>query len=565
MNINATFNNVTWSTTEFDDQFGSHIFTTAPNTLADGSTVTGGWGVGAARMGDISTTTWKCVLLNGDGGGSCIRWGVYANFATTEGSVIQLGSDSGLYSTGPAPSSFWSNDGTYMRIRTSVSGSGLVYKDGTTLFQPANSHTTFLEDTNGNTITCSVTNCTDTVGRVVNFNPNVNAPSSLTYLDSSNMLQTVSFAWQTFQLDAPWANGGTCSGVEPITCYTVDQTHSVSLITQITLPNHLSYSFDYVTTAPGVTTGQIARITLPTGGYIRYTYPCTSGTPCSNPTYSLAPSPEPWTSVTERFVSTDGSSSTEKQWSYSQGTSQSGIGTPFTITDPLGASQTTYFNNIICAPMPSQVDWRDSGGKLVQQVLNTVVYDSSAYSDPAPSPLTGQCDNPRITISAKVLSDTNQKSQTTFTYGAFGNITDQYEYDWGNGGIGSLLRHTSYQFQHNSNSAYGDLSAHILDRVTNKSICDGGGTFCSQTATSYDTTTIASTAANAVIQHDYTNHSYTSTVRGNPTVVSQFISSTAGNAVTTSYYNDVGNLIKVTDPNNNDTAFGYADNFANGV
>jgi RHS repeat-associated protein len=269
--------------------------------------------------------------------------------------------------------------------------------------------------------------------------------------------------------------------------------------------------------------------------------------------------------VTERFVSTDGSSSTEKQWSYSQGTSQSGIGTPFTITDPLGASQTTYFNNIICAPMPSQVDWRDSGGKLVQQVLNTVVYDSSAYSDPAPSPLTGQCDNPRITISAKVLSDTNQKSQTTFTYGAFGNITDQYEYDWGNGGIGSLLRHTSYQFQHNSNSAYGDLSAHILDRVTNKSICDGGGTFCSQTATSYDTTTIASTAANAVIQHDYTNHSYTSTVRGNPTVVSQFISSTAGNAVTTSYYNDVGNLIKVTDPNNNDTAFGYADNFANGV
>src|SRR5262249_9139964 len=132
-------------------------------------------------------------------------------------------------------------------------------------------------------------------------------------------------------------------------------------------------------------------------------------------------------------------------------------------------------------------------------------------------------------------------------------------------GIGPLLRHTNYQFLHSSNTAYGDLSAHILDRVSNTSVCDGSGTFCSQATTSYDTTAIASTATSAIIQHDYTNHPYTSTVRGNPTVVSRLISSSAGSAVTTKYYNDAGNLIRVTDPNNNDTFFSFADNFANGT
>jgi len=565
MDINATFNNETWSTNEVDDVDASHFITTSPNLKPDTSP-SGGWSIGVARMGDLSTTTWKCEVYMGDGSGQCLNYALYANFITAEGSMIQLGDDSGLHGTGPNPTSFWSNDGTYMRIHTSSTAAGLVYKDGVTLYQQYNPASTFLEDTNGNVISCSqqpVAYCTDTVGRTVNFNygSSLVSPSSLTYPDSSGTTQTVTFTWQSFRLDAPWANGGDC-GAQSGTCSVTDDRYSINLITKITLPNNLAYSFEYVTLAPGVTTGQLAKLILPTGGYIRYTYPCSSGSACPSLTYALSPDQEPWAPATARIVSADGSSASEKTWSYVSGTVDSTYGQPFTVTDPLGNSQTSYFKwDLQCPPAETRTDMKNSTGTLLQQVINTAGSDGTAYTDPFPYAPSTVCNNPRVVATNKALSDTNQQSKVTYTFGAFGNVTDQYEYDWGSGAPGSLLRHVNYQYLHSSNGAYGDLTAHILDRLTSQLVYDGSGTLKAQTTTVYDGTTPTSTSN--VVQHDYTNHSASNTLRGNPTQTSNWLNTSGGWLATNRVFNDVGSVLQTTDPMGNTTSFSYADNYYN--
>src|SRR5713226_756893 len=109
LDINATFNNETWSTNEVVNKNGDHFFVTAPG-MRSGGDLSCGWSVGVARMGNISTSTQQCVFFSSDG--SCIQYVVYANFITAEGSTIQLGDDSGIHGPGSSyPTSFWSSDG----------------------------------------------------------------------------------------------------------------------------------------------------------------------------------------------------------------------------------------------------------------------------------------------------------------------------------------------------------------------------------------------------------------------------------------------------------------------
>ncbi len=570
LDINATFNTPSWSTSD----------TTDPNSQIRQiltSSGTAGWSVGVARMGSVTDTALKCFVAAGDGSGNCLQYAMYANFLTSEGSTIQLGDDSGLHTTGPYPTAFWSNDGSYTRIpNASWFYDGLflhfivpkvVYKDGVSLNQSYdsnhNSSATSLEDTNGNRVTCttpigsSTYSCTDTVGRVVNFVYSTSSPFTLTsinYQDSSGNTQSINFTWQMFPRDAPWANGP-CDQ----TCYGVagDQ---APLITKITLPNGLFYSFQYVMVGTNTTTGQISKMTLPTGGYMSYTYGCSSGPACPQPSYATSPGQEPWIPVLTRTVSSDGTAASEKTWSYSSGQVDPTYGQPFTVTDPLGNTETSYFKwNLQCPPAATRIDTKDAGGTMLRQVFNTIGTDQSRYTDPFPDPTLGTaCNNPRVTASKTILSDTNQQSQVIYTFGTFGNVSDKYEYDWGNGSVGSLLRHTSYQYLHDGSTTYGDPGAHILDRVTNQSVYDASATLLEKTLTTYDGSSPSATSN--VVQHDYANYPASVTTRGNPTQTQRWLSGGVS-PTTTNVYNDVGNLLQTTDPNGNTTSYDYSDNY----
>jgi RHS repeat-associated protein len=569
LDITATFNTPTWSTNEIDDPSGMQIF--------DTDFAAGGWSIGVNRMGIADGWTAKCTSV--DAQGICQANVLYATFTGSDGSRLQFGQQGPQNTT---PTRFWSSDGTYTSIPNVIYIPGqyistpifpkVVYKDGVALNQHYNSMNwvdySTLEDTNGNLITCTwqwanmtfPATCTDTVGRAITFTyvPNTYNLNTISYLDSSGTQQTIRFTWSSQIVNIPWAdssqnNDPNCNN--GWACYGLHTTDSILLLQAITLPNNRSYSFEYLTNADGSTTGQISKVTLPTGGYIRYQYPCSNG--CAYPFVGQSPGQEPWAPATAKIVSVDGTQASEQTWNYGNPSSNA-----FSVTDPLGNSQVSYFTwNLNCPPAPNQIDFKKPNGTIIKQVFNTIAADSSSYNDPYPGPFIGPyCNNPRVTQSKTVLSDTNQQSLTTSTYGSFGNVTDQYDYDWGSGNYGALLRHINKSYLHDSNSAvYGDLAAHILDRVNGVNIYDGSNALLSQATTGYDSPGPAGTTN--IVQHDYANFSAQNHARGNPTQIQKWLNTTGGWVLTTNAYNDAGNLTQTTDPNNNITSFGYADQY----
>src|SRR5215472_1393429 len=308
----------------------------------------------------------------------------------------------------------------------------------------------------------------------------------------------------------------------------------------------------------GSTTGEISKISLPTGGYIRYVYGF--GQASTDPNLyncGLFQGNGQNRIVVNRFVSPDGTSASEQEWTYALTGAPSGSQIMI-LTDPQGNSQVISRQSGVS--LPYQTDYKDPTGKVLKSVQGTVA--SSSEPNDRYGYTSAVATNPRYSSSTTILSNTNQQSQTTFSYSAYNNITEKDETDWGTGPPGSVLRKTTYTYLADSNTAYTADTVHILDRVTGVTVENAAGTQFAQTTTSYDGGTLTGTSN--IGQHDYVNFSTSNTLRGNPTQVAHWLNTTGGTLNTTNAYNDVGNLIQTTDPNGNVTSFGYADNYANG-
>ena len=534
---------------------------TFPRSL--GKPMSLGWNIGVPRMGFIRTDPDECYVPDQTGSGGCDFDILHSEFLRNDGSTIALVSQDGT--SFPPQLPMWSFDGSFALLTSR----GLIYPDGTTAGYALDSqeNPTFesLTDTNGNLMTCSFssvgpTGCTDTLGRQITYalDPASGQLGSVTYLDSSGISRSVTFQYTPFTLNYPFRGGNsfcTDNGATPFNDY---------LLTSVTLANGLKYTFEYFANTDGSTTGEITKITLPTAGYIRYTYAsefvsydlglgrCGLLTIGQNRV------------VTHRYVSPDGTASSEQPWSYSFAsfslTSGSGQGRSSTITDPLGNSQ--VYSRDAASALFYQTDYKAASGALLKSILGHAessaetakyFYSRSIFTNPHYKTLT------------TILGDTNQQSQITFTYGSFNNVTEKDETDWGPGAPGGVIRKSTFSYWHDSNPAYAGDSVHILDRVNVVSVCDAGSTFCSQTTTKYDEAQPTSTGSNPVIQHDYTNYAFSNSIRGNPTSISRSLNTTGGSLVTTNTYNDVGNLILTQDPNGNQSTISFADNFANGI
>jgi RHS repeat-associated protein len=460
----------------------------------------------------------------------------------------------------------WSFDGSFALYTTR----GLTYKDGVVASYSQNGGSIAAEtltDTNGNFINCAFTGgnpffanptgCTDTLGRHITYtsDPVTGLAGSMTYLDSSGVSRSVTFHYLPFTLKYPFADGNSCNDRGDL--HTPAGTY---LVTSVTLANGLSYGFEYFVNGDGTTTGEITKIILPTGGYIRYDYGFGPASTDGNLICVFQGNPQNRI-VKNRFVSPDGTVGSEQTWSYVLTQLNDTLRTQvMTVTDPLGNSQ--VYSRAYGSPLPYQTDYKNPSGTVLKSVRGEVESAPGAsqylYSTPA-------FVNARYKSLTTVLSDTNQQSKTTFTYGSFNNVVEKDETDLGTGAPGPILRKSTYSYLNDFNSAYAGDNVHILDRARNVTVCDAGSIFCSQSTTDYDTTAINSTSSNPVGQHDYTNYSTANTRRGNPTQISRFLNTTGGNVMTTHIYNDVGNLLQVTDPNLNVTSFDYTDNYANGT
>jgi RHS repeat-associated protein len=581
----------------------------------------GGWGMSWNLASDLEWTEQIFAVGGCYIGDETVNWMVRSNwaFVSSDGSQHQLPLRKNYQESGPTgcgeefqAQNFVAHTQTG-HIKVDITNDQLndhsqikaFSEDGTQInFGGSGSYSAgaaYTEDTNGNQC-CSTSSGSspyplDTLNRPIYLGCTPNSgytEFTCTYYDSGGGTQTVTLSYSTVNIGPTSFPTTSYDSYHSVVQWGTSGGSPVSVLTKITLANGLSYTFSYDDPDnPGHPNpyGEITKITLPTGGYIKYKWTTIA---------QADPGPmDPQTAanigqvlidgrrISERHVSEDGS--TEHVWTYSwptSATAQAGG----TITDPLGnteehdyggcvASASGFYPYATSPPVEGAVVYRDSSGKLLKTVATDWacdpggIYSSSAAGTDLPSTLdftTGSRNFRRIRVTT-TLGDTGQvtKTETDYTdcytdspYSEASytecrdNPTEIREYDFENGSTWPLLRKTDYTYLHTSSSAY--LNAHIWNRVAQMTVYDGSGTQMAQTQYSYDTTSITSTSG--VPNHD-SAYSSSNTVRGNPTVVSRWVNTTSSWLTTTNYYNDVGNLIQTTDPRGNSYYLSYTDNF----
>lgn len=377
-----------------------------------------------------------------------------------------------------------------------------------------------IEDSNGNELTT-----TDTLGRT--------GMGGLSYIDSSGVQRSATIS----------ANTSVAVATHLCIFSTADQctehTSTWTAPSVLTLPNGMQYSFGYAQNQGA----EITSITLPTGGQVTYTY-------------------GPWKvggrPVATRAVIANGVTGT---WTYAA------TGPGAVVTDP-GSNDTTYD----CGPsmtgdpcLTKNIKYY-SGSYTTGTLLKTELTDYLAihiggwvsnYIN-VPIRVTTTWAQPNLVTKIETDWDTRAVTGGTTTWK---NPLETREYDFGSGTFGALLRRTHYNYLHLQNTSY--LNANIADRQTSKIVYNGSGTILAQTTTTYDGST--PTATSGVPNHDYTNFSSANLIRGNPTTIGRWLNTTNTWLNTTNTYDDLGNLLSISDPLNHTTSFSYADNFTDGV
>ncbi len=192
-----------------------------------------------------------------------------------------------------------------------------------------------------------------------------------------------------------------------------------------------------------------------------------------------------------------------------------------------------------------------------------------------------KANDPQITETLTTLADTNLVTKQAFSYDRYSNRTDVYEYDYGSGTAGPLVRrtHTSYLTTHpatghdyacnpattcGNDPIIGNI-IHLRSLPTEVSVYDELNTLKAQTVFEYDNYTTADVFHAALVTYPRPAHSelpisgldagFNSTTnkdRGNVTKTTRNLLNTSG-ALTSSInsyaqYDVVGNVVKVIDP-----------------
>jgi len=369
-----------------------------------------------------------------------------------------------------------------------------------------------VQDRNGNEISLSANGVvTDTLGQ-----------TAITMAGSGTPSSPVTFTYQ-----AP--SGANVAYKEIFTSYTVQTSFGCSgisefgptsenLVSEIDLPDISSvpsdkYTITYEATPghPGNITGRIASITLPTGGTISYSYSGGSnGITCAD-----------GTTATLTRTTPDGT------WTYAH--TEGGTAWATTVTDPQN-NQTIYnFQGIY-----------QTERKVYQGTTPLLEDDVTCYNSN-----TASCNTTAITlpITERIVTKTlgTQVCKHVYFYNSFGLLTEQDDYDYGNGAPGALLRKELV--------TYASLGNNIVDAPSQIKIETGAGTVVAQTNVTYDGGSVVATSGTP-------QHLSVSGSRGNATSVSFLVQGTTSLTRNFTYF-DTGTVQTATDVNGAQTTFTY--------
>lgn len=292
----------------------------------------------------------------------------------------------------------------------------------------------------------------------------------------------------------------------------------------VVLPNGTAWTFEYATDG----TGNLSKITFPTGGTISYTW---IRMDLDGPAQITSLPPltkiQPM-GVATRVVDPNDGSSPAGTWQYNYIRGQagpSGLGSPFvtTVTDPeLNDTVHTYAQFDLQSNIYETLTQYFQGSATSGQLLKSIKTDYKSFTVQSPSlPALGgiyqtilpfgwtttldnglqrreeqDWDIGFLASSAIYLQHLNNNVQVTpcgngngCSGGApYGQIVATREFDYGKNGPGGLLRSTSVSHLAFINSAY--LNNNLLSLVGSKSMTDGAGNIVSSATDHYDETAL---------------------------------------------------------------------------
>jgi RHS repeat-associated protein len=550
-------------------------------------------------------------------------------FKSTDKSDMTFISDTPIYDGCTGPS-------------TSEAGTGYLLLGNGTRYRFIDGLLRIMRDRNGNTLSFTYgTNSNDfrTYRRLVSIQDSLNRTVNITYSDFgvvnppvllydeitykgfggnsrsikvwySDLGQALraGFTLQTYNCLFPNLNSGwTCGGSTGNTLIYTD-----TVVNKVELPNGRSYRLYYNPYR------ELARVELPKGGAIEYDYSA------QNPDYSTIKTVTRY--VSERRVFLNANDTTpvgKKTYSFTFFTDTSV--TPYVSTttsvveyrDPnnLLQSERHLFHgagnskSLLGYPqsykawdegLEFQTDIFNGSGTLIKSTTNNWQQRAHVSWWPQPPPYSSgnsqanePAKDPRIVEADVILADTNQQSKRTFVYSndLHNNLTDLYEYDFGLGAAGALLRHTHTDFlttnpvnginyadpANGGSYTLGDLHLRNLPKEQKVYAVDpstGGETLFADTAYEYDNyatsdnyhaglkdwPVITGVAISGLDSSFTSSYAY----RGNATAVTRYLvmngtitSSVSGYA----QYDIAGNLVRAIDARGYATNFDFTDRF----
>jgi hypothetical protein len=254
----------------------------------------------------------------------------------------------------------------------------LTMKDGTVItgWNASGRQMQQIRDTNGNTLTFDGSGNSGVLPAPTEDPPCSPLPSVqgaqgwatqyFCYVDSNGVTQNVRVDW-TYLTPSP-SFPTTTSPVWGYQSFIQYPSYGLNVVSKITLPNNLAYTFSY---DPAF--GVLTKVTLPTGGYIRYSWGAIAQRrsivqPYSGSASYYADQAVDVLVLTSRSESEDGVN--EHTWTYSYGGSWN-TGWTTTITDPFGDQEVHTFPGVNQYPPDSKetrVQYLDASNNLLKQV-----------------------------------------------------------------------------------------------------------------------------------------------------------------------------------------------------
>jgi RHS repeat-associated protein len=338
---------------------------------------------------------------------------------------------------------------------------------------------------------------------------------------------------------------------------------SFEAVTEIDLPDGTTkYQFTYDSGTTAGHYGVIKSMTLPTGGVINYTF---------TEHADAAGSASLW--LTKRTTP----DSPTTGWNYSVPSVLSSCGSygfydyqncqqQITVTKPTG-DYAKYTFTLNGGAWPTLVQYYNSSSTLLASTSacysfvtlssGTCSYSLIGGTYPYPTPATNVY-RTAVTTSLPVPSGTvSETTEYAWDPSDDGNLTEMKEWNFGSSLSGSADRTTDYTYY---------SSGQVINRPASITVTDSSSSLVAKTLNTYDCysspcSSLVTTGATGIVQHDDTNYGSGFTARGNLTQVKRYTGSSSYLPTETMTYDITGQMRTATDAYGNVSTFTYSDSF----